>query len=118
MKKQKIIKKKPIVLIPELELSNLNENMINVTNSEAVNNFSTTMKAILIVPEFCNFGLLGIGLLEMYNGIEIGHPIYAILFLNLLVAFSSSFLGVLSYLYFSDIVGKQSLYSTSPVFRW
>ena len=95
--------------------------MSNVTNSEAINNFSTTMKEILIVPEFCNFGLLGIGLLQMYHGIEIGHPIYAILFLNLLVAFSSSVLGVLSCFYLSDslyIVGKQSLYSTSPVFRW
>ena len=80
-----------------------------VTNSEAIKNISMTMKTILIVPEFCNFGLLGVGLLEMYHGIEIGHPIYAILFVNLLVAFSSSFLGILSYFYLNDslfIIGK------------
>ena len=108
---------KTVFSVPALEFVS---NMSNVTNSEAIKNISITMRTILIVPELSNFSLLGIGLLEMYHGIEIGHPIYAILFVNLLVAFSSSFLGILSYFYRSDslyIVGKQSLKPTYPVFR-
>ena len=100
---------KTVFSVPALEFVS---NMSNVTNSEAIKNISITMRTVLIVPELSNFSLLGIGLLEMYHGIEIGHPIYAILFVNLLVAFSSSFLGILSYFYLSDslyIVGKQSL---------
>ena len=51
----------------------------------------------LVWPEFCNCLLLGIGLYEMYQGIEIGHPVYAILFSNLLVAFIFSFIGIFAF---------------------
>ena len=68
--------------------------MSNLTQVEGMN---LVMEAFLVVPEFVNFILLTIGLLEMYQGIEIGHPIYAILFANLLVALSSSFLGIISF---------------------
>ena len=76
--------------------------MTNVTNSDVISNISLTMKNILVVPEFCNFCLLGIGLLQMYHGIEIGHPVFAILLANLLVALSFSFLGIMTYFYLTN----------------
>jgi hypothetical protein len=76
-----------------------------VTSSESFK----IMKAIVVLPEFFNFGLLGIGLFQMYHGIEISHPVYTILFTNLCVAFSSSFVGIMSFFYLTDnsyILGK------------
>ena len=40
----------------------------------------------LIGPECLNFVFLALGLYEMYNGIEIKHPLYATVYLNLIVA--------------------------------
>ena len=72
--------------------------MANETNSTIdMNNISESMKIGLVFPEFCNCLLLGIGLYEMYQGIEIGHPVYAILFSNLLVAFICSFIGIIAF---------------------
>jgi len=38
-----------------------------------------------VVPEFSNIALLIAVIYGMYHGIEVGHPIYAVLFLNLVV---------------------------------
>ena len=83
--------------------------MSNETSSGGIENISLTMKTILVVPEFCNLGLLGIGLIQMYLGIEIGHPVYALLFANLCMAFFASLLGILSCFFLKDnifLVGK------------
>ena len=39
----------------------------------------------VISPEIVCFFLLAVGVYAMYNGIEIQHPLYAILFFNLVV---------------------------------
>ena len=80
--------------------------MSNLTQVEGMN---LVMEAFLVVPEFVNFILLTIGLLEMYQGIEIGHPIYAILFANLLVALSSSFLGIVAFFTLKDTTYMQGI---------
>ena len=40
---------------------------------------------LLIVPEYFNLIVLIVGVYGMYQGIEITHPLYAILFVNLIV---------------------------------
>ena len=80
--------------------------MSNLTHFEGMN---LIMEAFIVVPEFFNFILLTIGLLEMYQGIEIGHPIYAILFANLLVALSSSFWGMVAFFTLKDITYMQGI---------
>ena len=90
---------KYFLLNPKKELSNW-------THVEGMN---LVMEAFIVVPEFFNFVLLTIGLLEMYQGIEIGHPIYAILFANLLVALSSSFLGIVAFFTLKDTIYMQGI---------
>jgi hypothetical protein len=44
------------------------------------------LELVLLTPECFNFIFLVLGLYEMYNGIEIQHPLYATVYLNLMVA--------------------------------
>lgn len=48
------------------------------------------INAILVSPDLVNVLVLAFGLYGMYNGINIMHPVYAVLFLNLAVALASS----------------------------
>jgi hypothetical protein len=52
---------------------------------------------LLVFPELINILVLSTGLLQMYNRIEIGHPIFKILFCNLAVTLASSLLNVVTY---------------------
>ena len=49
---------------------------------------------ILVFPEFTNLTFLIIGVYTMYQGIEIYHPLYAILFVNLLIALSVTVVNI------------------------
>ena len=49
---------------------------------------------ILVFPEFTNLTFLIIGVYTMYHGIEIYHPLYAILFVNLLIALSVTVVNI------------------------
>ena len=51
----------------------------------------------LIIPECINFCLLLISIVVVYRGIEISHPIYAVMFCNLVVAFFSTILNLIAY---------------------
>jgi hypothetical protein len=46
----------------------------------------TWLQAAMIVPEYFNFVFLLAGIYGMYEGIEIQHPLYAVIFLNLMIA--------------------------------
>ena len=48
---------------------------------------------LLVMVESVNTIMLAVGLYLMYQGIEIGHPVYSILFSNLVSAFFSSLLN-------------------------
>jgi amino acid transporter len=52
---------------------------------------------ILICPEFVNVALLSTGIFQMFNGIEINHPIYHILFINLIVTLVSSLITIFAF---------------------
>ncbi len=60
------------------------------------------LEAILISPELLNFVFLLVGIYEMYQGIEIQHPLYSILFLNLTFAWFSSFINVTAFSFVID----------------
>ncbi len=66
--------------------------------------FSTTqdssaigMQTFLFVPELINIAFLLLGLYGMYRGIEIQHPLYAILFFNLIVPLITSSINIIVY---------------------
>jgi len=47
--------------------------------------------------------LLSIGILQIYNGIEIEHPVFRVLFCNLIAAFLSSAVNVIAYPFKKDV---------------
>ena len=53
--------------------------------AEVVGQFSIIMHVTLVIPEFIYLVIFILGIYGMYQGIEIQHPLYAVLFLNLLV---------------------------------
>ena len=75
----------------------LSEN--NLPNSE---DLIPILNIFFLIPELLNVLLLGLGVYEMHEGIEIGHPVYALLFANLVVALISSLLGLVSFLALTD----------------
>ena len=52
--------------------------------------YFSTGQSIFLVPEVFNIVLLSFGIVQMYNGIEIDHPVYKVLFTNLVVTLASS----------------------------
>ena len=55
------------------------------------------LNVALIIPESVNLSLLILGIYGMYQGIQIIHPLYAILFLNLIIQALSSLLSCISF---------------------
>jgi uncharacterized membrane protein len=49
-------------------------------------NWIVIVQSAMIVPDFFNCVVLLLGIYGMYHGIEIQHPLYAIMFLNLIIA--------------------------------
>ncbi len=49
---------------------------------------------VLVSPEFVNLIILMIGIYGMYQGIEIQHPLYAVLFLNISFSWFSTFINL------------------------
>jgi len=55
---------------------------------------TTGLQTFCVIPEFVNMAFLLLGIYGMYNGIEIQHPLYAILFCNLIVPLISSSINI------------------------
>ena len=64
-------------------------------------NWTIFVQAILIAPEYVNCLFLLLGIYGMYHGIEIQHPLYATIFLNLVVAFFFTLLDIIAFLFIS-----------------
>ena len=60
-------------------------------------NRTLVLHAALIVPDCVNSILLSLSIYGMYRGIEIQHPLYAILFLNLLIGLLLTLLDVIAF---------------------
>jgi hypothetical protein len=62
----------------------------------------TEHKVVPISVEVINVTVLLIGVYQMYFGIEIGHPIYGLLFLNLVLALVSSLINIFIFPFLTD----------------
>ena len=79
---------------------------------------SLFLQYLLIFPEYVNFIFLFLGIYGMYHGIEIQHPLYTVLFVNLNVACISSAVNIIGfelipvhkYAVLSNLTNSQSLY--------
>jgi len=59
------------------------------------------IQLLCIMPEYINLFFFTCGLYGMFQGIEIGHPVYAVLFLNLIVSTISTILGIVIFFFIS-----------------
>ena len=75
--------------------------LLNITSKHKVevDVLSIWVQVLLILPECVNIICLLLGLYGMYHGIEIQHPLYAILFVNLIVACATSVLDLLVFIF-------------------
>ena len=65
-------------------------------------NLTTLMKVAVAFPDLIGIPCLAIAIHGMYLGIEIQHPIYSILFVNLIVPFLVTLAGV-AFLFFLEV---------------
>jgi hypothetical protein len=61
--------------------------------SATLENVGTGLQMFIIGPELINMAFLLLGIYGMYRGIEIQHPLYAILFCNLIVPLISTIIN-------------------------
>ena len=57
-------------------------------------NISFSLKLLIVAPDYLNLVFLSIGQYGMYQGIEILHPLYSVLFMNLITSWLSSLINV------------------------
>jgi hypothetical protein len=62
--------------------------------SATLENVGTGLQTFIIGPELINLVFLLLGIYGMYRGIEIQHPLYAILFCNLIVPLVSTIINL------------------------
>ena len=67
----------------------------------AVQDPGAAISLLVITPELVSFVLLTLGLYGMYSGIEIQHPLYAVLFFNLVIATVSSMVNIIGFIFIS-----------------
>jgi hypothetical protein len=64
---------------------------------QEIDKFSTLTTFMFIVPECINIIVLVIVLYGMYQGIEIKHPLYSILFANMIITLASSVTDIIAF---------------------
>jgi hypothetical protein len=76
----------------------------NSTSSDICNidNPIYILQIISVLPEYFNLFFLFCGIYGMYQGIEISHPLYAVLFQNLIVSLISSVLDIIVFWFISN----------------
>ena len=52
------------------------------------------VNVVLLLPEYANLLLFIAGIFGMYNGVEISHPIFSVLFANLVMGLVSTILNI------------------------
>jgi hypothetical protein len=88
------------------------------SDSSIIDNPIFIVQILCVLPEYINLFFLTCGLYGMYQGIEIGHPVYAVLFLNLIVSTMSTVLDIVvfffmstnKYVLFSNLVNALSVF--------
>ena len=72
----------------------------NETSNYIGNNFTrlnAEMLITLVIPEYVIFVFLVIGVYGMYTGVEISHPLYSVLFINLIFPLCASVINITAY---------------------
>ena len=69
---------------------------------ENVNDSSMVLQATLVAPEYFNFVILLLAVYGMYHGIEIQHPLYAILLLNLIIPLCFTIVDMTAFVFISS----------------
>jgi hypothetical protein len=77
---------------------------------------SLKYKHIYTISDVINTILLLVGILQMYNGIEIEHPVFRVLFWNLIVAFFLSAVSVIIYFFEKIIKYSTFVYSCNTFY--
>ena len=88
------------------------------SDSYSTDNPTYILQIFCVMPEYINLFFLTCGLYGMYQGIEIAHPLYAVLFLNLIVPLISSlldiaiffFISTYKYIMFSNLMNGFSVF--------
>ena len=68
---------------------------------ENLDDWPMVFQASLVAPEYINFVILLFAVYGMYQGIEIQHPLYAILFLNLIVPLCFTVVDMIGFVFMS-----------------
>ena len=58
---------------------------------------SFALKLLVLTPDYLNVILLSAGMYGMYHGVEIQHPLYLVLFLNLVASWVSSLMNIVGF---------------------
>ena len=69
---------------------------------ESVDDWPMVLQVALVAPEYLNLVILLFAVYGMYQGIEIQHPLYAILFLNLIVPLCLTIVDTIAYGFISS----------------
>ena len=59
------------------------------------------VNVVLLLPEYANLLLFIAGIFGMFNGVEISHPIFSVLFTNLVMGLISTFLNIFGFIFLS-----------------
>jgi hypothetical protein len=70
---------------------------MNNTNAEPTQDIIIVLEHLLVLPEYLGLLFLLTSIYGMYQGIEIRHPLYTILFINLIVPAICSAIDILSF---------------------
>ncbi len=71
------------------------------TDNYGTDNPMYLLQTLYVVPEYFNLFILSCSLYGMYRGVEISHPLYAVLFLNLIIPLMTTILHVTVFFFIS-----------------
>jgi hypothetical protein len=77
--------------------------MLNNTTQDNPFQLSICLQITLIAPDYVGLLILSSGLYGMYQGIEVQHPLYAILFINLIIPSVLSMVDILAFVVIAPI---------------
>jgi hypothetical protein len=95
--------------------------MFNISITSDSSNYDhliAILNIFCVVPEYINIIFLSCAIYGMYQGIQIAHPLYTVLFLNFIVSLTSSlidiiafcFVSISKYVLFANILNALSLF--------
>jgi hypothetical protein len=57
------------------------------------------VNVVLLLPEYANLLLFIVGIFGMFNGVEISHPIFSVLFTNVVIGLISTFSNIFGFIF-------------------